>query len=153
MMKLTECGLDQVERNRQDKLALQNRIQSMVSDFNHLVEEERYAEAQILADQAFDWLQIWPEVVALKEKAGVLYNVARNERNRLARERGFLDTLAEVDMAAAPNTHTSDPIRFNDPKQLVRTFAPPFGKRSRSQIRQSSRGTYLEFASPRTGSG
>ena len=113
--EINKMRLDQVHRDQEAKLALQNRIQSMVSDFNHLVEEERYAEAQILADQAFDLAPNMPEVVVLKEKAAVLYNVERNEMLREGRERSFLRSLSEADEAAIQNTHVSDPIRFNDP--------------------------------------
>ena len=112
--EINRMRLDEVNQRNTERWAMQNKIQNMVADFNRLVEEERYAEARILADQAFDLAPEMAEVVVMKEKAGVLYYKDRSDQISENKAFHFMRQLNEVD-GMVGDTTVGDPIRFNDP--------------------------------------
>ena len=85
-----------VERMRQRRLDVDQQLNSLVDEFNKLLDEQRYAEAELVARQADDLAPNNPTVAVLREKIRVVYNQARiDERNQMMNN-NRLDLMDEM---------------------------------------------------------
>ena len=103
--------LDDVERRRNHKLKIQQEIASLVNEFNQLVDEQRYHEAERVAKKL---RALAPDEPIAQQVWTYALFIRRNHLNRkLAddKERGFVDVLRDVEEAAIP-------FDSNNPYQL-----------------------------------
>ena len=104
--------LDQIEQERQMTLDRQQKLKELVDRFNMLLEEQRYAEAEVLAKRA---MEIAPdEMVAqqLKWTARMIRRHAANEALRSEKEDGFYSAMHSVDVASKP-FNDMEPIQYD----------------------------------------
>lgn len=102
-----------VERRRQRRYDVETQIQKLVEEFNDLIDEQRYAEAQVVARQAAD-LDPDSEIVALlTEKSRFIRRVAAMEGIRDAKEEGVWGGLAASERASIV-TNYDNPMYIED---------------------------------------
>ena len=115
--------MEDIERERQEKLDRQNKLAELVETFNNLVDEQRYAEAEVLAKQARE-LDPESEVVrSMLLTSKFAWRVEEQESIKAAKEAGVYDALTSVEMASAPYDDRH-PLMFTDTTtwdQLSRT--------------------------------
>jgi general secretion pathway protein D len=105
----------EVDQRNEDRWALQTKIQSMVENFNRLNEEQRYAEARIVAQQAYDLAPDMAETMVMLEKSKIQYYKDINDRTRDARADYLTNSLNEAEGAGAQHVTNQDPFRYTDP--------------------------------------
>ncbi len=80
---------EQVERERKQKVEVQEKVAYLVDDFNKLVEEQRYAEARVLAKRAVELDPDNPVVQQLNLMGKFLQRMAQQQDVKGAQEEGF----------------------------------------------------------------
>lgn len=105
------------------KLDRQNKLAELVEKFNDLVDEQRYAEAEVLAKQARE-LDPESEVVrSMLLTSKFAWRVEEQESIKALKESGVYDALTSVESSSAP-FDDRHPLVFGDTKnwdQLSRT--------------------------------
>lgn len=106
---------DDIDRGRQVKIEVQQKLLVMVDDYNRLIDERRFAEAEVVAKRA---AEIAPDDVTSQQlvKQLVLNSAFLRANNnnmdiRDQKERGFLASMESVDASSIP-------IDDNNPYQL-----------------------------------
>ena len=90
-----------------------NRIGVLVDQFNELIDERRYAEAEVLARQARELAPEEPVVQTLVWKSRFVKRIGDQMANRELKEQGFVDTLFSVEQASMP-FDDRNPIVFDE---------------------------------------
>ena len=108
--------LQTIEREQQVKLDNQEKISDMVAEFNDLMHQQRYGEAEVVAKRA---AELDPEN-AITQQLLLQAKFVRRFFNNLTvsndREQGVIDQLQNVDIAAI-GFDDNDPYRFPDVRQ------------------------------------
>ncbi len=91
-----------VDRTRKEKVEIDEKVAALVKDFNKMLDEQRYPEAQVLAKRATELDPDNPVVVQLNIMAKMVSRVAMNQQIQDQQEQGVWSTLEEVDRAAIP---------------------------------------------------
>ena len=108
--------LARIDRDRRVKLEVQNKLAELVDQFNTLMDERRFPEAEVLAKQARELDPENPVVETLLWKAKFAVRIAQQRSINDLKEDGFYRTLESVDEADIP-FDDRDPIRFMDSKK------------------------------------
>ena len=87
----------------------------MVEQFNKLMEEARYAEAEVIAKQANDLVPRDPVVIVMVEKARLARNIAQELSMKSRGEDAFIRTMHDVSNAAIQNVGDDNPLVFDTP--------------------------------------
>ncbi|MDG2011977.1 MAG: hypothetical protein P8J33_00635, partial [Pirellulaceae bacterium] len=109
-----ERELQAVESQRQHQDDIERQVQAMLNDFNKLVDEERYAEAEIMARQARD---IAPENIAVTvmfEKIRLQANYNDYEKIRQAKADTFIDAMNDADRASIADVSADNGMKFDE---------------------------------------
>jgi general secretion pathway protein D len=92
----------QINREQQNQLDVQNKLAQLTEEFNTLVEERRFAEAELTARKAMELAPDHP----ISHQLVVTAKLMRANFNNLAvkdkKEDGFVSALASVDEASTP---------------------------------------------------
>lgn len=104
----------QVDRDRRMDLETQNRLAGLVEEFNQLMDEQRFAEAEILAKQAEELRPDDPVVETLRWKARFARRIRAAEDIRDRSEEGFVQALNGVQRSAIAEVNDDNPINFGD---------------------------------------
>ena len=107
--------LDGIEQERQELADTRNRIGELVDQFNELIDERRYAEAEVLARQARELAPEEPVVQTLVWKSRFVKRIGDQMANNELKEQGFVDALFSVDQASQP-FDDRNPIVFDEAK-------------------------------------
>src|SRR5262249_24115128 len=91
-----------VDRSRKEKVETDEKVAALVKEVNKLLDEQRYAEAQVIAKRSTELDPDNPVVVQLNVMAKMVSRVAQNQDVKDAQEEGFWATMEEVDKAAVP---------------------------------------------------
>ena len=108
--------MEAVETDRQRRYDIESQIQTLVEDFNDLLDEGRYAEADAIARQAAELAPDSEIVALLREKSRVAVRVAEMERIKAARENGMYSSLRNAEASAEP-FDDSLPLQWGDPER------------------------------------
>ncbi|WP_254506709.1 general secretion pathway protein GspD [Anatilimnocola floriformis] len=102
-------------RAREQELTyeMQDKLASLVEQFNKLMDDRRYAEALVIAKQAKELAPNDPVTVSLIEKGALAVGIAQSESTRRNKEEAFRQQLQDVDDAGYANVNDADPIVFN----------------------------------------
>ena len=107
--------LGQIDRERQEKLDRQNKLAELVEKFNDLMDEQRHAEAEVLAKQARE-LDPYSEVVrSMQMTSRYAGRVREQESLRSMKESGTYDAMTSVEMSSVP-FDDRHPLLFADVK-------------------------------------
>ena len=123
---------EQVALRRQRRVDNSTQLQKLVEEFNTLIDEERFMEAQVVARQAADLAPNSDVVAILTEKATLLRRLDRMGRIKAAKEEGFWGAMANVERASA-GFDDSDPLVINDPELWNKNSLERISKRDASQ--------------------
>ncbi len=108
-----------IELSRQKRYDTEIQIQKLVEDFNNLLDEGRYAEAQQVARQAAD-LDPDSEISALlREKASLGISIAEMKRIKEDKERGVYFGLRNAEEDAIPFDEKT-PLLFGDKDEYAK---------------------------------
>ncbi len=106
---------DKVEMRRQKMVDDSTQLQKLVEEFNNLIDEQRFPEAQVVARQAADLAPDSPLVAVLTEKATLLRRLDRMDQIKSSKEEGFWAAMANAERASAGMDDTT-PFKINDPE-------------------------------------
>ncbi|MDX1945195.1 MAG: hypothetical protein SFU86_07300, partial [Pirellulaceae bacterium] len=104
------------ERTREQEVLIQsqNKLAEMVEQFNKLMDEQRYPEAEIIARQARDLAGPNEPVVALLlEKAKLARNLADSMSARERKESAFMRSMIDIENSAVANVGDENPLVFD----------------------------------------
>lgn len=112
-----DSRMAEVNKRRTERVETGLQIQSLVEEFNTLMDQQRYSEAEMIARQANELAPELDVVQALVWKSK--FAIRMNKLNRIqdAKERGFQDGIASVNEAGAPMFDAdANPLQFGDAK-------------------------------------
>ncbi len=118
-----EAVLERVESDRQRRLDKQDKLAELVERFNDLVDEQRYAEAEVLAKQARELDPDSAVVRSMLLTSKFAWRVHEQESIRAMKEAGFYNAMTSVTEASTP-FDDRHPLLFGDTRrwdQLSRT--------------------------------
>jgi general secretion pathway protein D len=132
--------LKEVERRRNAKVEVDDKLAKLVDEFNKLMDEQRWAEAEVLAKRA---RELDPENPIVKQLIWQSRFVSRTQRNnnlKSDKEKGVFESLDSVEQAAIP-FDDREPYRMPDAKkwdELTKSrkqrFAEGNGRRSPAEL-------------------
>ena len=105
----------EIDRERQEKLNRQQKIATLVNEYNHLMDEQRWPEAEVVAKQAAELDPKNPVVEQLLRQSRFANAYRNSMRIKDEKEKGFNDAMTSVDETDIP-FDDRNPIRFPDPK-------------------------------------
>ena len=91
----------EVVRDQEVRLQTQNKLADMVEQFNKLMDEKRYAEAEVIARQARDIAPDEAVVVNMIEKSKLAQAIAEDLAIKERSERGFVDDMLSIGESAS----------------------------------------------------
>jgi general secretion pathway protein D len=107
---------EDIARRQQDRIDRQSKLAELVEQFNDLIEEQRFAEAEVIAKQA-DALEPDAEVVrSMLATSKFAWRVQEQDAIRDLKERGFYDTMTAAEESAIPFDDRT-PMVFADAKE------------------------------------
>jgi len=89
-------------RNQELTIETQNKLAQMVEEFNKLLDERRYAEAEVVAKQAREIAPEYPTVVLMVEKAHLARNIAEDLSIQERSAANFIGAMQSVGESAIP---------------------------------------------------
>ena len=106
--------LQTVERRQQRRDDVERQLQSLVEDYNQLIDEQRYPEAELIAAQAMDLDPDSVISVLLFEKAKFQKRIAKAEMLEEAKRETFLNGLEAVVESTIVDVTTNNPAVLGD---------------------------------------
>ena len=103
-----------VERRQQRKSDVEQQLQSLVEDYNQLIDEQRFAEAELVAAQAMDLDPGSVISVLLFEKVKFQKRIAMDELLEEAKKESFLDSAESVKRSTIVSVGTENPAVLGD---------------------------------------
>ncbi|MDA1051586.1 MAG: general secretion pathway protein GspD [Planctomycetota bacterium] len=104
--------IESIDRDRTRANEVQQKLAELVEQFNDLVDEERHAEAEVLARQIRELDPDSPITRLVTSKSKFLRNIERNHRIAEQKERGFVDSMLDTDAASIATVGDDHPIDF-----------------------------------------
>jgi general secretion pathway protein D len=98
--KRNQAVRDSIERERVHRVEVQERLAVLVNDINQLMEEQRFAEAEVKIKQAMEIAPNDPVVRQLRIFSNFVRRNWESTAIAAAKEQGFFDQLASVDQAS-----------------------------------------------------
>jgi len=120
-----------VERRQQRRQDVERQLQSLVEDYNKLIDEQRYAEAELIAAQAIDLDPDSVISVLLFEKSRIHQRIAQGEQVKEAKATAFLDAAHSTNLAGVTSVTTEGPIVIPDVDRFREN-----GKRRKDRLEQ-----------------
>jgi general secretion pathway protein D len=102
--------LDEIDRERTVKVEVQEKIALMVNEFNTLMDQQRWPEAEVVAKRAVEVAPDEPVVQQLVTQAKMIRSLQKQLAIRDAKDAGVLAALESVDESSTP---------FDDRKTMV----------------------------------
>ncbi|MFK7766740.1 MAG: hypothetical protein AB8B55_05925 [Mariniblastus sp.] len=93
---------ESVELRRQRRVDVETQLQKLVEEYNRLIDEQRFAEARVVASQAADLAPNNETVAVLMAKAQAAERYDAMTAIKNAKEKGFYDALRNADESAIP---------------------------------------------------
>ncbi len=123
---------EEILRQRRHRVEVQQRLAELVDEYNRLMDQQRFAEAELVAQKAEELAPNEPIVRQLKWQSRFVRRLAENDALRDQAEVGFVNALASVQEAAIP-VDDRLPIQFPTTwEELTRRRKPFRGGRQRS---------------------
>jgi general secretion pathway protein D len=91
-----------VARDREATVEMQTKLGQLVEQFNSLIDERRYAEAEIIAKQANEIAPQNPVTALLVEKSKFAKQIAFNEDNKARKEAGYIGAYNAIEESSQP---------------------------------------------------
>ena len=120
-----------VEHRQQRRQDVERQLQSLVEDYNKLIDEQRYAEAELIAAQAIDLDPDSVISILLFEKSRIHQRIAQGEQVKEAKATAFLDAAHSTNLAGVTSVTTEGPIVIPDVDRFREN-----GKRRKDRLEQ-----------------
>jgi len=91
--------MEEIRRETETKIRIEQEFAELVDQYNQLMKERRYAEAQLIARKAKDLNPDLPEATIMVEKAKLQKQIAFNEDIKERKADSFLEQLNDVEEA------------------------------------------------------
>jgi len=130
-----------VDRTRKEKVEVDEKVAALVKDFNKMLDEQRYPEAQVLAKRATELDPDNPVVVQLNVMAKMVSRVAQNQQVQDRQEEGFWTTMEEVDKSAIP---FSGEYQMPEAKKWSEISKSKFRQQHEGQLHRSAKEQEIE---------
>ena len=108
--------LADVDRSRATRLKLQQKKAEMVDQFNRLRDEQRYAEAELIAKQLYEMMPDDEVAILVWQNAKFLRREVMNRRMRMEREEGTFRQYQDVENSLNPNVFDGEEMAFDKKK-------------------------------------
>ena len=105
-----------VERQQRAKVEVGEKLALKIDEFNHLMDEQRYEEAQVVANQCAELDPKNPVVVQIQWQSKFVRRFQNYKAIQDGKEDGFVEALNEVDKSAIPFAGDKNPLVFPDAK-------------------------------------
>ena len=106
--------LDELKRKREYRVEVDQRLATLVDEYNKLRNEQRFYEAEVKAKQARTLAPNEPVVTQMFEEIRFYRRMINNQDLREQKDDAVWGTLNAVEMAAVPFGDDRDPIQFID---------------------------------------
>ena len=119
----SKAALEQIDRERAMRLASQDRLAELVEEFNSLIDQERWPEAERVAMQAHEIAPNEEVVASMIWKSRFIKAYQSRLALRSQSEHGFMAAMTNVEESGIP-FDDNDPLQFGDATewgQLTRT--------------------------------
>ena len=107
---------EEVDRRQRIKVEVGEKLALLVDEFNTLIDEQRYEEAQVVAKRAAQLDPENPVVGQVLLQAKFVRNLMNAKAIENAAEEGFVNAMGEVDRAKIPFAGDKNPMVFPDAK-------------------------------------
>ena len=107
---------EEVVRDRQAKVEVQEKLALMVDEFNRLMDEQRFPEAEVIAKRAAELDPENPLIQQLLWQSKFVRRFMRDKATAAEKENNLIAALQSVDESAIPFDDQT-PFRFGDAKQ------------------------------------
>ena len=105
--------LSDVEDRRERSVEIEEKLAKLVDEFNVMIDERRYAEAEVVAKQANELAPNDPTVSVMLFKSQFVSRMMRDMKNRGDKENNLVETYLGVDEAAIPFGNDKDPLKVD----------------------------------------
>ncbi len=105
-----------VDRERRVKVEIGEKLAVKIDEFNKLMDEQRYEEAQVVAKQAAELDPENPVVTQVLWQAKFVRRMMNAKSIQDSAEEGFVNAMEEVDRAKIPFAGDKNPLVFPDAK-------------------------------------
>ncbi len=122
-----------VDREQKLKLEKQDKLAAMLTEFNKLMEEQRYEEAQVVAKRAIELDPEDPIAQQLDTHSKFVFRYLRNKDVQSRKEDGFIKQLEGVDEASVP-FDDRDPYRFPKKWQQLTKSRSKYAEKDRRNV-------------------
>jgi general secretion pathway protein D len=126
-----------IDRQQRTKVEVGEKLAMKIDEFNKLMDEQRYEEAQVAANQAAELDPKNPIVVQIQWQSKFVRRFMNAKAIESDKENGFVEVLGEVDKSSVPFAGDKNPLVFPDAKAWGKLSASR-QKISASQKRQRS---------------
>ena len=121
---------DEIERERQVKVEVQEKLAYKVDEFNKLMDEHRWPEAEVIAKRAQELAPDEPVVQQLLAQIEFVRRLHNSKQIEADKEQGFVDQLNSVEIASIPY-NDQNPIQWGDVKDWKKLSESPSVARSK----------------------
>lgn len=106
--------LASIERDEAVKIEVQEKVVQLLDQYNELMDEERFAEAEVIAKQIRELDPDNPVSRLVTSKSKIARRLAQDVSLRDAAEEGFVGSLQDVDRAKVAEVGDLNPLSFGD---------------------------------------
>jgi general secretion pathway protein D len=132
---------DEIARDEEVKVEVQEKLAFLVNDFNKLMDEERYAEAEVFAKKAQELAPHEQIVTQLGLQAKMARRLQVVKQQQSDKETGFLLAMDSIERAAIPGDDY-DVIQY--PKNWGDYQKSEFRKKKEGKVRRSEKELEIE---------
>ena len=118
----------ELQRQQQNTLDVQQKVAMMVEEYNSLMREQRWAEAEVVAKRAAELDPTNPVTQQIKLTSTFVRNFQNSMAIKEGKERGFVEAMNSVDLASTP---------FNDNVPIVFPSAKEWNALTQSRLRRT----------------
>ncbi|HEY4312798.1 MAG TPA: hypothetical protein VGN12_25330 [Pirellulales bacterium] len=133
----------EMDREQQAKLEMQDKLAQEIEKFNSLMDEQRFAEAEVVAKRVQEMAPDEPVVQQLQWQAKFVRRLAKVRQIESDKENGFVQQLQSVDEASI-GFDDRKPIQFADVRDWEKLSKSPFRKKIEGRARRSEKEIEIE---------
>jgi len=131
----------EIAREQDVKVEVQEKLAFLVDDFNKLMDEMRFAEAEVVAKKAEELSPHEPVVQQLRQQARFARRWQNAQQVASDKEQGFIDQLATVDQASI-GFNDNEPIQY--PSNWNDYSKSDFRKKKEGKVRRTDKELEIE---------
>jgi general secretion pathway protein D len=137
-----QAVLNDVERRQQIRVEVDSRLAKLVNEYNELMDEHRYPEAEALAKRAKELDPDNPVVKQLLLQSNFVRKLRRNEGILDRKEEGVASALMDVDQASEMSVGDATPLVFD--KSWDTLTKSPYRRRQEQRRRRTEKEIQIE---------